>query len=90
MAEIEIDSAWTDGLYILRGEVNAWQNQRNPLALHYRGCAHQAKVTLPINTKTLKLVCKRPSPDSERETRVRSQRTIQRNAGLETIEHFLS
>ena len=23
------------------------------LALHYRGCAHQAKVTLPINTKTL-------------------------------------
>ena len=22
------------------------------LALHYRGCAHQAKVTLPINTKT--------------------------------------
>ena len=44
---------------ILRGEVNAWQNQRNRdvipsgLALHYRGCAHQAKVTLPINTKTL-------------------------------------
>ena len=44
---------------ILRGEVNAWQNQRNrdvirvDLALHYRGCAHQAKVTLPINTKTL-------------------------------------
>ena len=23
------------------------------LALHYRGCAHQAKVTLPINTKML-------------------------------------
>ena len=23
------------------------------LALHYRGCAHQVKVTLPINTKTL-------------------------------------
>ena len=44
---------------ILRGEVNAWQNPTQPgcdtsgLALHYRGCAHQAKVTLPINTKTL-------------------------------------
>ena len=44
---------------ILRGEVNAWQNQRNRdvirvgLALHYRGCAHQTKVTLPINTKKL-------------------------------------
>ena len=43
---------------ILRGEVNAWQNQRNRDVIrvdwrHYRGCAHQAKVTLPINTKTL-------------------------------------
>ena len=43
---------------ILRGEVNAWQNPQpgcdtSGLALHYRGCAHQAKVTLPINTKTL-------------------------------------
>ena len=26
---------------------------RSSVALHYRGCAHQAKVTLPINTKTL-------------------------------------
>ena len=43
---------------ILRGEVNAGRINAtgcdtSGLALHYRGCAHQAKVTLPINTKTL-------------------------------------
>ena len=36
---------------ILRGEVNAWQNQRNRDVIRvdwrFRGCAHQAKVTLP-------------------------------------------
>ena len=42
---------------ILRGEGLAESTQpgcdTSGLALHYRGCAHQAKVTLPINTKTL-------------------------------------
>ena len=44
---------------ILRGEVNDLAESTQPgcdtsgLALHYRGCAHQAKVTLPINTKKL-------------------------------------
>ena len=45
---------------ILRGEVpQCLAESTQPgcdtsgLALHYRGCAHQAKVTLPINTKTL-------------------------------------
>ena len=35
-----LDSAWTDGLPIqdiLRGEVNAWQNQRNRDVIHMLG-----------------------------------------------------
>ena len=67
MAEIEIgvllDSRSLDRRIanqdILRGEVNAWQNQRNRdvIRVDWRftteDAAHQAKVTLPINTKTL-------------------------------------
>ena len=59
MAEIEIGVMGLDRRIpdqsALRREVAAWQAQRNRdamggLALHHRGCPHQAQVPLPINT----------------------------------------
>ena len=41
---------------VLRREIDAWQDQRNRdmvrvEALHHRGCAHQAEIPLPSNSK---------------------------------------